>query len=160
MISINKFTRSRNFCFAKSILLITAFALPLLTSHPASAKGFKIGGVKQRFFGGICSYSLPKTQKYMLLIPFPFHRSEPVIAWININGKDFAVKQTIVKITNNNTKATAKYLSKEISITVDSQIQNTRKDPGDMYFETSLDRISIDYRGQTKVVNTTGFCAI
>jgi hypothetical protein len=74
MISLNKFTRS--------LLLFSAIVLPIyLKSNLVYAKDFKIGSVKQQFsFGGMCVSLLPNTQKYMLVIPFPSSKSQPVIA--------------------------------------------------------------------------------
>jgi hypothetical protein len=93
MISLNKFTQSCSLCLVESMVIIGSIAISILTPNLASAKDFKIGSVKQQFdFGGMCVSLLPKTQKYMLVIPFPSSKSQPTIAWINIDGKDLSMR--------------------------------------------------------------------
>jgi hypothetical protein len=159
MIYLNKFTRSRSIFFAELMVIIGSIAISIFTPNLASAKDFKIGSVKQQFdFGGMCVSLLPQTQKYMLVIPFPSSKSQPVIAWINIEGKDFSMRQVNLKVMKRNKRSIAKYQSRNIAVTVDSR--NIKEDNSGMSTQTSTDRISIEYAGQTKIINTTGSCSV
>jgi hypothetical protein len=167
MIDLNQVTRSRtctersrsSICLVESVVIIGSIAISIFTPNLASAKDFKIGSVKQQFdFGGMCVSLLPKTQKYMLIIPFPQSKSQPVIAWINIDGKDLSMKQVSLKLMKANRRSVAKYQSRNISVTVD--YRNIKEDNSGMSTQASTDRISIEYAGQTKIINTTGSCSV
>jgi hypothetical protein len=175
MIDLNQLTRSRtctkrsrwrslclsrsSVCFAESMIIIGSIAMSIFIPNLASAKDFKIGSVKQQFdFGGMCVSLLPQTQKYMLVVPFPLRKSQPVIAWINIDGKDLQMRQVSLKVMKSNRRSVAKYQSRNISVTVD--YRNIKEDNSGMSTQTSTDRISIEYAGQTKIINTTGSCSV
>jgi hypothetical protein len=77
---------------------------------------------------------------------------------MNIDGKDVRLREVMVKKLKGNVGAIAKYQSNNISVTVDSR--KTEENNSGMSTEKSIDRISIQYDGQTKVINTTGSCAV
>jgi hypothetical protein len=149
MISINKFTRS--------ILIVTSIALPILIPHPASAKKFRIGGVKQQFqTDSICSTSLPNNpNKFVIVIPL-VNKGKPVFAWVNINGKDIRLKEVMSKINKRNGRSTNQYQGNGILITLESRKIKEEREP--VYMLTTADRVSIEYRGQKKVINASGGC--
>jgi hypothetical protein len=149
MISINKFTRS--------ILIIISIALPILIPHPASAKDFRIGGVKQQFqTDSVCSTALPNhLNKFIIVIPL-VNKGKPVFAWVNINGKDIRLKEVMSKINKRNGRSTNQYQGNGVLVTLESRKIKEEREP--IYMLTTEDRVSMDYQGKRKVINTTGQC--
>jgi hypothetical protein len=97
------------------------------------------------------------TQKNMLIIPSTMSKSAPAYAWMNIDGKDVRLRQVSVKITQQKKRSIAKFRSNNIAVTVDSR--QVKEDLGDIVPSTTTkELISIDYRGQTKTINTNGGC--
>jgi hypothetical protein len=68
------------------------------------------------------------------------------------------MRQTSLKTMKSNRRSVAKYQSRNISVTVD--YRNIKEDNSGMSTQTSMDRISIEYAGQTKIINTTGSCSV
>ena len=98
-----------------------AIAIPVLTIDLAHAKDFKIGIVKESIpTSSVCVAFLPNTQKHMLVIPFP-EKTQPVFAWMNIDGKDVRLRQVSLKVSKKQRRSIAKYRSNNISVTVDSK---------------------------------------
>jgi hypothetical protein len=153
MISINKFTRS--------ILVFSAITISLLTANSVDAKDFTVGIIKKRFSGhGYCVSFLSGSKKYIMIIPYTNRKSEPVIAWMNINGRDLRLRQVSLQIIKPGISSVATYRSNNLSAIVDSQTVKQggeRGIVGSEYQET-VDRISIDYGGKTKVIKTNGQC--
>jgi hypothetical protein len=76
---------------------------------------------------------------------------------MNIVGKDIRLRQATLKVINPKTRSIAKYIAKNISVTVDStQRKEARSE--DISTTTTTETISIDYRGQPKNINTNGKC--
>ena len=83
-------------------------------------------------------------------------KSEPAYAWININGKDVRLRQVMINVNKSKRRSIAKYRSNNISVTVDSK--QVKEEQGELTSTTTIDRISIDYGGKTKTIDTTGGC--
>jgi hypothetical protein len=154
---VNNFTRLPSVRFAESILIIISIALPILIPHPASAKDFRIGGVKQQFqTDSICSTSLPNhPNKFIMIIPL-VDKGKPVFAWVNINGKDIRLREVMSKINKQNGRAINQYQANGILVTLESRKIKEVREP--VYMLTTADRVSIEYRGQKKVINASGGC--
>jgi hypothetical protein len=139
----------------KSILLFNAIALSFIIPNPASAKDFKIGGVKQQFQTySLCYTFLPNTEKHMIVIPL-VNQSQAIFAWVNIDGKDIRLRQVMSKDINSR-RSIAKYQANNISVTVDYKVIKKARVHPDV--SKTADRVSIDYQGHRKNINTYGGC--
>jgi hypothetical protein len=137
----------------------TVIAAPNSTSiiYIANTQGLEIGAVKREFqYGGLCTITLPNTQKMMMVIPFQ-EKSNSVVAWVNINGQDVRLRRVSLNVISK-THSISKYQAKNISVTLDSK--TTKVDNTNMYSEESIDKVSVQYQGKTKTINTTGNCTI
>jgi hypothetical protein len=155
---VNNFIRSHSVCFAKSILIITSIAIPILIPHPASAKDFRIGAVKeqQQFqTDSLCYTLLPNTNKFAIVSP-SVDKGKPVFAWINIDGKDIRLREVMSKRDKRNGRSINKYQANNISVTVEARKIKEVQEP--VYILTTADRVSIEYRGHKKVINASGTC--
>jgi hypothetical protein len=97
---------------------------------------------------------LPSQAKAVLVAPFP-EESEPVIAWMNIDGQDIQLKQVSLKVSGD--KSVAEYRSKDALVTVNYKIFPEQETEAGGRQETS-ESIAINYKGQLKTINTTGEC--
>jgi hypothetical protein len=121
----------------------------------AYADSFKIGGVKEQFpIDTICVSFSPNQTKAILVSPFP-EESEPVIAWMNIDGQDIQLKQVSLRVSGD--KSVAEYQSKDALVTVKYKIFPEQETKAGGRQETS-ESIAINYKGQLKTINTTGEC--
>jgi hypothetical protein len=141
----------------KIISVFSAIAISMSVIDLAHAKDFIVGSVKRNIPGdSACVAYLPNTQKYMLIVPSTISKSEPAYAWMNIDGKDVRLRQVSVKITQQKKRSIAKYRLNNIAVTVDSK--QVKEEQGELTSISTIDRILIDYHGQTKTINTTGGC--
>jgi hypothetical protein len=102
----------------------------------------------------ICTSFSPSQAKAVLVAPFP-EESEPVIAWMNIDGQDIQLKQVSLKVSGD--KSVAEYRSKDTLVTVKYKIFPEQETKAGGKQETS-ESIAINYKGQLKTINTTGEC--
>jgi hypothetical protein len=137
-----------------SIAIGTAFIYFSSVSF-ASANSFNIGGVKEQFpIDTICTSFLSNKTKPVLVAPFP-EESEPVIAWMNIDGQDIQLQQVSIKVSGDN--SVAEYRSPDALVTVNYKIFPEQETEAGGRQETS-ESIAINYKGQLKTINTTGEC--
>jgi hypothetical protein len=113
----------------------------------AHADSFNIGSVKEQFpIDTVCASFSPDKTKALLVTPFP-EESEPVIAWMNINGQDIQLKQVSV----------AEYRSKDAVVTINYKISPDEETESGGRHDTS-EAIAINYKGQLKTIYTSGEC--
>jgi hypothetical protein len=140
---------------ARSIFGCTITILISIGANTARAEDINIGVVKHDLVSGLCQSNLPNTKSPILVVPFLNKKSATAIAKMNINGKDIRLKQVNLRVVNK-TRSIATYRAKKISVTVNSRTIEEHEEP--MYSSRTLDKISINYQGKTKTINTTGQC--
>jgi hypothetical protein len=104
-------------------IVVQVLASFLWTIAPAQAKTFTVGTIQQDIqASGVCIANLPNTEKSMLIIPFTSSESEPVYAWMNINGKDVRLRQTSLKIIQPKVRSIARYRANNLLVVVDCEL--------------------------------------
>jgi hypothetical protein len=141
-----------------SPLSLTSFAFSGDNLLASKERSFKVGVVKRSYQqGSVCVVRLPKTEKIMLLIPFP-EKNNPVIGWVNINGQDIRIKQVMNKKKSKD-RYISIYKSRNIVIVIESETTKSADYSVAVPVSETSDKVSITYQGTTRVINTTGFCA-
>jgi hypothetical protein len=137
----------------KLFLALGTTAVYFSTISLAYADSFNMGEVQQKFpIDTICTSFLADHKTAVLVTPFP-EESEPVITWMNINGQDIQLQQVSLQVSKKGDSSVAEYRSQDIAVTVNYQIF-----PEEDFSQKTSEKISVNYKGQRKTINTTGLC--
>jgi hypothetical protein len=140
----------------KLFLALGSAAVYFSTTSLAYADSFNMGEVRQKFpINTICTSFLSDHKTAVLVTPFP-EESEPVVAWMNINGQDIQLQQVSLQVSKKGDSSVAKYRSQNVSVTVNYQIFPEEK--GDISSQKTSEKIAVNYKGQRKIIHTTGEC--
>jgi hypothetical protein len=162
MITLNQLTRSHtnphrstsSVCFAKSILLLSSIALPILTPNSTNAKDFKIGTINMDKIQGKelpTDYGCTIGGGMVLIYP------EAKSAWVNLNGKHIRMKETSFQTIKPKQRSIAKYSGDNLTVIVDSQF--LREDQGDTLSSTYYSyKVTFKNGSNSKTIKTKGSC--
>jgi hypothetical protein len=162
MIALYQFTRSRtnryrstnSIYFAKSILLLSSIAIPILTPNLTNAKELNIGAVNMdRIQGKEVPTDYACTIGGGMVLIYPSAKS----AWVNLNDKHIRMKETSFQTIKSNQRSISKYSGENLKIIVESQY--LRENKGDTLSSTDYSyKVTFKKGSNSKTIKTKGSC--